>query len=48
MSTIPLKGDAPGVAEQSMSSGPLPGTAVSSAMKAKVGAAASDSQSAAP
>ena len=31
-----------------MSSGPPPGTAVSSAMKAKVGAAASDSQSAAP
>jgi hypothetical protein len=48
MSTIPVKGDAPDAPEQSMSSGPPPGTAVSSAMKAKVGAAASDSQSAAP
>jgi hypothetical protein len=48
MSSIPVNGDAPGPAEHSISSGPPPGTAVSSAMKAKVGAAASDSQSAAP
>jgi hypothetical protein len=45
MSAMPLKGDAP---EHSMSSGPPLETAVSSAMKAKVGAAASDSQPAAP
>ena len=40
--TIPPTGDA-FAAEQSVSSGPLPATAVSSAMIAKVGAAASDS-----
>jgi hypothetical protein len=44
---IPVSGDASGAAEQSISSG-LPRTAVSSAMTAKVGAAASDRQSAAP
>jgi len=40
--TIPPTGDA-FAAEQSVSSGPLPTTAVSSAMTAKVGAAANDS-----
>ncbi|MEH2516924.1 hypothetical protein V1279_002497 [Bradyrhizobium sp. AZCC 1610] len=40
--TIPPTGDA-FAAEQNVSSGPLPTTAVSSAMIAKVGAAASDS-----
>jgi hypothetical protein len=42
---IPLSGDA---AEQSISGGPLAETPLSSAMKAKVGAAARHSQSAAP
>jgi hypothetical protein len=46
--TIPLSGDASCVAEQSISSGPPPRTPVSSAMMAKVGAAARHSQSAAP
>jgi len=45
--TIPLSGDAPGAAEQSISGAP-PRTPVSSAMIAKVGAAARYSQSAAP
>ena len=45
---IPLSGDGCSAAEQSMSGGPPPRTAVSSAMTAKVGAAASDSQSAPP
>jgi hypothetical protein len=40
--TMPPTGDAV-AAEQRLSSGPLPATAVSSAMIAKVGAAASDS-----
>ncbi|WP_376745752.1 hypothetical protein [Sinorhizobium psoraleae] len=43
---MPVKGDASGADEQSISSGPR--TPVSSAMVAKVGAAAKDSQSAAP
>ena len=42
--TIPLNGDAPCAAEQSISSGPPPKTPVSSAMMAKVGVAASDIQ----
>ena len=46
--TIPLSGDASCAAEQSISGGPPPRTPVSSAMMAKVGAAARDSQSAAP
>jgi hypothetical protein len=46
--TIPLRGDASRAAEQSISIGPPPNTPVSSAMIAKVGAAASDIQSAAP
>src|SRR5258708_15699686 len=46
--TIPLSGDASCAAEQSMSAGPPPRTPVSSAMIAKVGAAARHSQSAAP
>jgi hypothetical protein len=46
--TIPLSADAFGAAAQSISSGLPPGTAVSSAMTAKVGAAARDSQSATP
>ena len=46
--TIPLSGDASCAAAQSMSGGPPPGTLVSSAMMAKVGAAARHSQSAAP
>jgi hypothetical protein len=46
--TIPLSGDAPCAAEQSRSGRPPPRTTVSSAMIAKVGAAASDIQSAAP
>jgi hypothetical protein len=45
--TIPLSGDASGAAEQSMSGGPPP-KPVNSAMMAKVGAAARQSQSAAP
>jgi hypothetical protein len=45
--TIPLSGDASCAAEQSKSAGP-PRTAVSSAMMAKVGAAARHSQSATP
>jgi hypothetical protein len=44
--TIPLSGDAFWAAEQNISSGPPPGTLVSSAMIAKVGAAARHSQSA--
>src|SRR5204863_56728 len=40
---MPPSGDAP-AAEQKTSGAPLPGMAVSSAMMAKVGAAASDSQ----
>ena len=46
--TIPVSGDASCVAEQSMSGEPPPWIPVSSAMIAKVGAAASDIQSAAP
>src|SRR6266849_2075916 len=46
--TIPLSGDASYAAEQNMSGGPPPRTLVSSAMIAKVGAAARPSQSAAP
>ena len=46
--TIPVSADASGAAEQTMSGRPPPRTAVSSAMTAKVGAAASDSQWAAP
>jgi hypothetical protein len=46
--TIPLSGDASCAAEQSISGAPPPRTAVSSAMMAKVGAAARHSQSAAP
>jgi hypothetical protein len=45
--TIPLSGDAPCMAEQSISGVP-PSADVSSAMIAKVGAAARDSQLAAP
>jgi hypothetical protein len=45
--TIPLSGDASCAAEQSISDGPPPRTPVSSAMIAKVGAAARHSQSAA-
>jgi len=45
---MPVSGEASGAAPQSISSGPPLRTAVSSAMTAKVGAAASDSQSAAP
>jgi hypothetical protein len=45
--TIPLSGDASCAAEQSISAGPPP-TPVSSAMMAKVGAAARPSQPAAP
>ena len=45
--TIPLNGDASCAAEQSISGGPPP-TPVSSAMMAKVGAAARLSQPAAP
>jgi hypothetical protein len=45
--TIPLKGNASGAAEQSMAGGP-PRADVSSAMIAKVGAAARHNQSAAP
>ena len=45
--TIPLSGDASCAAAQSMSGGPPP-KPVSSAMMAKVGAAARHSQSAAP
>jgi hypothetical protein len=45
--TMPPSHEAPGMAEQSMSSGPPP-MAVTSAMTAKVGAAARESQSAAP
>jgi hypothetical protein len=47
IATIPPNGDAPGAAEQSISGAP-PRTPVSSAMIAKVGAAARYSQSAAP
>ncbi len=43
---MPVSGEAS--APQSMASGPPPRTAVSSAMTAKVGAAASDRNSAAP
>jgi hypothetical protein len=46
--TIPLSSDASGAAEQSISAGPPPRTLVSSAMIAKVGAAARPSQPAAP
>jgi hypothetical protein len=46
--TIPLRGDAPWAAEQSISGEPPPRTPVSSAMMAKVGAAARHSPSAAP
>jgi hypothetical protein len=46
--TIPLSGDAPCAVEQSISGGPPPRTPVSSAIIAKVGAAARHSQSAAP
>jgi len=46
--TIPPSGDASCAAEQSMSGAPPPKTPVSSAMSAKVGAAARQSQSAAP
>src|SRR5207249_9018013 len=46
--TIPLSGDASCAAEQSISGDPPPSTPVSSAMIAKVGAAARYSQSAAP
>jgi hypothetical protein len=46
--TIPLSGDASWAAAQSMSGGPPPGTPVSSAMIAKVGAAARYRKSAAP
>src|SRR4051812_4258407 len=46
--TIPLSGEAARAAEQSTSGGPPPRTPVSSAMIAKVGAAARYSQSAAP
>ena len=46
--SIPLSGDAFCAAEQSVSGGPSPTTPVSSAMVAKVGAAARHSQSAAP
>jgi hypothetical protein len=45
---IPLSDDQPCAAEQSISGAPPPPTPVSSAMTAKVGAAASDSQLAAP
>src|SRR5436190_24317219 len=45
---IPLSGDASCVAEQSISGAPPPRAPVSSAMIAKVGAAARDSQPAAP
>jgi hypothetical protein len=46
--TIPLSGDASCAAEQSIAGEPLSRTPVSSAMMAKVGAAARHSQSAAP
>src|ERR687892_666130 len=46
--TIPVSGDASCAAEQSISGGPPPRTPVSSAMIAKLGAVARDSQSAAP
>jgi hypothetical protein len=46
--TIPLRGDALTAVEQSIFGGPPPRRAVSSAMIAKVGAAARHSQSAAP
>jgi hypothetical protein len=46
--TIPLSGDASWAAAQSMSGGPPPSTPVSSAMIAKVGAAARYRKSAAP
>jgi hypothetical protein len=48
IAAIPLSGDAPGMVAQSMSCGPSPRAAGSTAMIAKVGAAASESQSAAP
>src|SRR5713226_4100959 len=46
--TIPLSGDASCAVEQSISGGPPPRTPLSSAMIAKVGAAARHSQSTAP
>lgn len=46
--TIPLSGDASCAAEQIISGAPPPRTPVSSAMTAKVGAAARDSQPAMP
>src|SRR5258707_1471896 len=45
---IPVSGDASCIAEQSISDGPPPRVPVSTAMTAKVGAAASDTHSAAP
>jgi hypothetical protein len=48
MGIIPLSGDASCAAEQSKSGGLPPRTPVSSAMSAKVGAAARHGQSAAP